>query len=405
VNTRAATICRTLLTPVAVLVATGGAGCNDPVRPGEGKLRERWFEHQSFGYPIPAPLVNGSTVYFATGTGSVVARDVETGAARWFSSVGRSQYSVSPEISGENFVLGKGVLVTPVQFHTSGLDTATGREIWRYHAPLDTIDDAAPRPGSLLHNRIAADDNTVFIPAWGATVSAVDIQSGQAKWIWRVEPTLANRSGASGVSVSGDTVFATVWHFLNQSGTRSEAWLVALDKQTGTELWRVVFPHQASGTMIACAPAMWGNLVVVTLVSGDVYAVNRDNRTIAWQVQPQIGADGVGSALISSPEIYDDVVYLNGSDAKMHAYRANDGTEIWASFVGQLGTDPAVSSKFIYASNGASLYILDRLTGAQYTAVGHPRKSVDYVFSSPPTVVNGRVFMTISDGAWSFDEP
>jgi outer membrane protein assembly factor BamB len=405
VNTQAIRMCHTLITPLAIFVATAGLGCNDPVRPGEGRLRERWFEHQTSGFPKAAPLVNGSTVYFASGTGSVIARDIETGAARWYASIGQSEYSVSAEISGENFILGKGVLVAAVQFHTSGLDTATGREIWRYHAPLDTIDDRAPRPGYVAEARIAADDNAVFIPAWGATVSAVDLRTGQAKWVWRVEPTLANRSGASGVAISGDTIFATVWHFLNQTGTHSEAWLVALNKQTGAELWRVLFPHQASGTMIACAPAVAGNLVIVTLVSGDIYAVNRNTQTIAWEIQPQIAANGVGSALISSPEVYDGIVYANGSDAKVHAYRVKDGTEIWASFTDQLYTDPAVSAKFVYASNGASLYILDRLTGAQYTAVGHPRKSVDYVFSSPPTVVNGKVFITISDGAWSFDEP
>jgi outer membrane protein assembly factor BamB len=98
-------------------------------------------------------------------------------------------------------------------------------------------------------------------------------------------------------------------------------------------------------------------------------------------------------------------VFANGSDQKMHAYRATDGTELWASYVGPLGSDPTVSSKFVYASNGASLYILDRLTGAQYSAPGHPRKSVNYTFSSGATVSNGRVFITISDGAWSFDEP
>jgi outer membrane protein assembly factor BamB len=253
--------------------------------------------------------------------------------------------------------------------------------------------------------RIAADDNTVFIPAWGATVSAVDIQTGQPKWIWRVEASLANRSGSFGVRISGDTVFATVWHFLNQSGTHSEAWLVALNRETGAEYWRFVFPRQASGTMINCAPAVWQNLVIVTLVSGDLFAVDRTTRSIVWHVLPQIAANGLGAALITSPVVYDDKIYANGSDQKLHAYRATDGTELWATNVGQLGSDPSVSNKFVYASSGVSLYVLDRLTGAQYSALGHPRKSVNYIFSSAPTASNGRVFVTVSDGAWSFDEP
>jgi outer membrane protein assembly factor BamB len=395
----------TLFTLLAIASTPLGSACDEPTRPGEGKVRERWFQTQTFGYPYPAPLVDGSAVYFASGAGSLIARDLETGVAKWTTSIGQSIYAASADIGGENFILRSGVLVTTVQFHTSALDIATGREIWRYHAPLDTIDKVAPRPGSVVVARIAADDNTVFVPAWGATVSAVDIKTGQPKWVWRVEPTLPNRSGSYGVRISGDTVFATVWHSLNQSGTQAEAWLIALDKQTGQQLWRVVLPRQASGTMINCAPAVWQNLVIVTLVSGDLFAVDRNTQSIAWHILPQIAANGLGTALITSAQVYEDNIFANGSDQKMHAYRATDGTELWASYVGQLGSDPTVSSKFVYASNGASLYILDRLTGAQYSALGHPRKSVNYTFSSGATVSNGRVFITISDGAWSFDEP
>jgi outer membrane protein assembly factor BamB len=390
---------------LALASMTLGAGCNEPIRPGEGRVMERWFQAQAFGYPYPAPLVDGSAVYFASGGGFVIARDLETGTAKWTTSIGQSPYAASPEIGGENFILRSGVLVTTVQFHTSALDIATGREIWRYHAPLDTIDKVAPRPGSVVVARIAADENTVFIPAWGATVSAVDIKTGQPKWVWRVEPTVPNRSGSYGVRISGDTVFATVWHSLNQSGTQAEAWLIALDKQTGQQLWRVVLPRQASGTMINCAPAVWQNLVIVTLVSGDLFAIDRNTQNIAWRVLPQVAANGVGAALITGAEVYDDFVYANGSDQKIHAYRATDGTEVWATDVGQLGSDLSVSSKFVYASNGASLHILDRVTGARYSGLEHPRKSVNYTFSSGATVSNGRVFITISDGAWSFDEP
>ena len=400
-------------TAVAALLAVAGvtlaSACDEPTRPGEGKVRERWFQAQTFGYPSPAPLVDGSIVYFASGGGSVIARDLETGASKWTTSIGQSIYALSPEIGGANFVLRNGVLVTAVAFHTSALDITTGREIWRYHAPLDTIpnffDNYAPRPGQVVESHIDADDNTVFIPAWGATVSAVDIKTGQPRWVWRVESTLPNRSGSYGVGISGDTVFATVWHFLNHSGTQSEAWLVALDKQTGRELWRVVFSPPASGTMIACAPAVWRNLVIVTLVSGHVFAVDRNTQSIVWHILPGIAANGLGTALITGAKVYEDVVYANGSDQAMHAYRASDGTELWASYVSQLGNDPSVSSKFVYAANGAEVYILDRMTGARYSVFGHPRKSVNYVFSSGPTVANGRVFITISDGAWSFDEP
>lgn len=395
----------TLLSLLAIASMTLGSACDEPTRPGEGKVNERWFQSQAFGFPHPAPLVDGSTVFFASGGGLVIARDLETGTAKWTMSIGQSIHSQSAEIGGHNFVLRNGILVTAVRYHVSGLDAATGSKLWEFTAPLDTIDDPFRRPGFLVNARIAADENTVFIPAWGATVSAVDINTGQPRWVWRVEPTFPNRSGASAVRISGDTVFATVWHFLNQSGTQAEAWLVAVDKATGQELWRVVLPRNGSGTTIDGAPAVWGNLVIVTHGGGDIFAVDRNTQSIAWHVVPQIGDDGLGTRLITGAQVYEDFVYANGSDQKVHAYRAHDGTELWKSYAGQLGTDVSVSNKFVYASNGATLYILDRLTGAQYSALGHPRNSVNYTFSSGPTAHNGRVFITSTDGAWSFDEP
>jgi len=383
-----------------------GAACGrDPVRPGEAHVRERWFIPQTKGFPNPRPVVSGATAFFASGSGYVIARDVETGDPKWSTQIGTSVYSVSSEIFGENFILRAGILVTAVQFHTSAIDASTGRELWRYEAPLDTVEDANPRPGYVQRARIDADDETVFIPAWGASVSAVDLQTGRARWVWRVEPTLGHRSGAMGVRLSGDTVFATVWHSLNQTGTQGEAWLLALDRLTGAEFWRVVLPKIGSGTTVNDAPALWHNLVYVTLTSGDLFAVDRGSQQVAWHIPTQLPLSNVGTALITGPEVYGDSVYANGSDMKLHAYRALDGVEVWSSDGSQFDRDLLVTSKFVYASDGATLYMFDRATGRRYAALGHPRKAYDYIFSSPATIDGNRLFITLSDGAWSFFEP
>lgn len=382
-----------------------GAACNDSTEPGQGRVNERWFKPQAEGFPRSRPLATGNAVYFADGGGSVISRDLSTGDVKWATNIGASAHTNSVKIGGENLILAAGVLVAAVQFHVSALDPANGREVWRYEPPLDTVNQPSPRPGFVEKTRMAADERTVFIAAWGASVSAVDLQTGQPRWIWRVESTLPNRSGSFGVQISGDTVFATVWHFLNTSGTQSEAWLVALDKQTGQEYWRVVFPRQSSGTMINCAPAVWQNLVIVTLVSGELFAVDRRTRSIAWTIPAKISASGLGTALVTGPEVYGDVVYANGSDQQLHAYRAVDGTQIWESAAGQLIDDLLVTDKFVYGPDGGTLWIVDRLTGTRYAAPGHPRKSVNYTYTSRAAAHNGQIFVTFSNGAWSFDEP
>lgn len=390
---------------VVAAVLAGFTCHKNPTEPGGGQISERWYQRQTDGRPHARPAASDSFVYFAAGNGSVVSRHISTGVLKWSTRAGTSEYASSSEIGGENLVLSAGIVVVPVAFHTSGLDARTGVEIWRYHAPLDTVNKVSHRPGYVEFARIASDESTVYIPAWGATVSAVDSKSGQAKWIWRVEATVPHRSGSFGVRLSGDTVFASVWHFLDPSGTKSEAWLVALDKRTGHEFWRVVLPRQLSGTMASSAPAVWRNLVFVTTI-GDLYAVDRTTRQIAWSIPTQIPPGGLPTAVITGPEVFADVVYVNGSDQKIHAYRALDGTRVWESAdVGQLYSDMLVTEKFVYAVNGPELVILDRNNGTRYAALRHPRKSTDYTFSSPVAAHKGQIFATLSDGAWSFDEP
>ncbi|MEO7648226.1 MAG: PQQ-binding-like beta-propeller repeat protein [Gemmatimonadaceae bacterium] len=384
-----------------------GTDCgNHPTEPGEGSVRERWFQSHAEGFPRPRPAATADAVYFATGNGFVVSRNPATGALKWSTQIGTSPHGASPNIGGQNFVLRSGVLVTAVQFHTSGLDATTGAELWRYHAPLDTMYKAAPRPGYVERARIDADESAVFIPAWGASVSAVDLKTGVAKWVWRPESTLQHRSGSSAVRLAGDTLFATIWHSLDSLGGKSEAWLLALDKHSGRELWRFVFPRELRGNSAWTAPAIWGNLIIVSLLSDDLYAVDRNTRRIVWHVPIHLPPSySLPVAVISAPEVYGDVVYSGGADEKLRAYRASDGTELWESDGGQFSEDLLLTEKYIYASHG-SLFIFDRKTGMRYAALSrHPRGNHDFVFSSAAAAHNGQIFITLSDGAWSFDEP
>lgn len=397
--------CGAIAAPLAALLLLGIACKRDPTGPGKGKVAERWFHAQPNGGAYARPAVSDSVAYFASGGGVVIARARSSGVVKWSTQVGVSPHAASPEIGGSDLLLRDGILVVPVAFHTSGVDVTTGTERWRYHAPLDTIDNASPRPGFLARARIAADENTVYIPAWGATVSAVDIKTGQARWVWRVDPTLPYRSGAAGLRLSGDTMFATVWHFIDRLGGKSEAWLLALDKRTGAELWRVVLPRQSSGTMIKAAPAVWRNLVYVNIGSGDLYAFDRNTRHLVWHIPTQLPAYGMGAALLTGPEVDGDVVYSAGSDMKIHAYDAGTGRMLWETEdIGQIHNDLLITDKYVYVSAQVEFFIRDRKTGARYTALRHPRRNIYYSFS-PPASYNGQLFVTLSDGAWSFDEP
>jgi len=390
-----------LLALFALGMALASSGCHETTSTSAG-VRERWYQRQrGFGYTRPA--ISGTHVFFGTGDGEVIAREQQTGTAVWATKI------ANESIGGANMVVRGAVLVVPVVHETVALDAITGQEKWRYSAPLDTIAGRGgiSEPGLVFRTHIDADDQTVYIPAWGASISAVDVGTGAVRWIWQSNATASDtaaggtfRSGSGGVRVSGDTVYATVWHSLDASGLAAESWLVALDRNTGRELWRTVMAPAGSSALVLGAPVVAGDLVIFQVTGGREYAINRLTTQLAWEYTPH-----TTNATDAETELYDGIVYHDGGDQYIYALHAVDGSVVWrAPFSSMTSDDMLVTSRRVIFSDGGTLYVLDRATGRQLVRVEQPRTS-DSFFASPPAYANGQVFVTVGDGAWSFDEP
>jgi len=390
---------------VFAVLAVSLWSCRDSTGPGSGGVHERWYQSQS-GYAWARPAVSGNVVYFGDGLGDVIARDVRTGNQIWITRAGQDL------VDGANILVRAGVVVAPLHTHTVGLDAVTGRGLWSFKAPDDTVGVPpgylAP-PGSVVASTIDADDQTVYIPAWGASVSAVDLHTGNVRWIWhpgRIEGDTATagvfRSGSMGLRVSGDTVFATMWHFVNGNGVYSEAWVIAIDRIAGKELWRVRLPFVGAGTMIWSAPVFYQNLVIVENGFARTYAIDRTTQKVVWEfVAP---AEHLFTTTAGA-EVYGDVVYVDGGDEQLHALRARDGSVIWnAPFPGEATTNLLVTERRIIFTNGMEFMALDRETGRMVARSTQPG-TYDGLFSSAATFSNGLVFITMAGAAWCIDEP
>jgi len=379
------------------------SSCSDSTS-GEHGVTEKWYKPQP-NYSNARPAVLGSVVFFGTGDGRIIARDVSTGVAKWDVKVGN--YA----IEGANLIATNGTVIAAMVNSTVALDAVSGARRWTYSAPNDTTDvgpGAFAGPGSVVQTRIDTDGTTVFIPAWGASVSAVDVRTGVVRWVWQpgtiAGDTAASgvfRSGAMGVRVSGDTVFATLWHWMTRLGVPSEAWVVAINKQSGAELWRVRLPYQAGGVLIQTAPVVYQNLIIVHTLNARTYAIDRETQTVRWEFTPP----GFMNSTSSGPELSEDRVYVDGGNGSIYALHAADGTQIWSYAFGfSTITDMLVTSRRLLFNQGDVLYILDRRTGLRVAATRQPHTS-DPLFASPAAASQGLIFVSVADAAWCFEEP
>lgn len=250
--------------------------------------------------------------------------------------------------------------------------------------------------------RIDGDQSTVYVPAWGASISALDIRTGALRWTWGTGDTSGFRSGSEGVRVRGDTLYASAWHFVDRLGTLSEAWLVALDRSTGRELWRKVFPPYTSGVVVEGSPAVHGDLVIFASERGHEYAVNRFTTELVWQFNPR-----PDWSTLAQTELFDGVAHHDGGDEHIYALDATTGRQLWKGQYNGNARDLLVTERRVYVPGGGrTLTVLDRRTGAFVARLSDPTGDIlNGIFASPGAYAAGRVFFGVLNGAACFREP
>jgi outer membrane protein assembly factor BamB len=348
-----------------VLAALGGlaamsACTRDPTEPLSGVLRIAW-RASSPGDGVgrlARPATIGDVVVAGGVEGSVVAYELSSGRERW-----RRPGLLGQPATGGNILIRQGLALIPLARGIAAVEVATGTLRWSATSPVDSL--LGRQPGVAELAEIDATESTVFHPAWGASVQAIDVASGQVRWTWRPgrAPTDTEstpfRSGAQGTRVSGDTVYVTGWHYENRTGIRTELWLVALQASTGQELARFRVPPFTGGVPIFSAPRIAGRLVLFTAVGGPVWAIDRFTMQQVWSFRPP-----VEFATFNPMETRDDLVFVGGGNSNCYALRISDGSVVWQRSVETNVERPMlVTSRFILVPSQRIMFALDLSTG------------------------------------------
>ncbi len=277
-----------------------------------------------------APAYADGLVYGLSHIGTVYAVDAGTGELRWTRPLGNSlnRRTLASPVVGDGLVhvvLTGGIVVA--------LDAETGAETWKTgdirNADLPYF---FPTPARFENMLVFGAGSSLE----GSVILGIDACSGEELWrsnefSGRVRSAVTIGAGKAFVGSLHDTFHA-------------------IDLATGALVWEV---PNAGGTSSA---AIAGSMVYVPSDNrGTIMAINVETGEQQWCFQTGRAVMDLthylrgGSAVLSSPAISGDLLYVGANDGMFHALDCDSGHSRWDFDFGvPVASSPAVSGNAVY---------------------------------------------------------
>ena len=337
------------------------------------------------------PAVNKTTAYFMSKRHEVLAIDIRTGRVIWRAATGEP----GDQTMGSDVVLSNGVLLVG-DYNVVAFDARSGRIRWRF------VPEGGYGPGIFLGPSVK--DGLSFAGSPAATVYAIEVESGRARWSTRIDSgakvTVHQPHICRELVIAGYTRFA-------ESPTGG---IVALDPSKGTLRWRTEFPHRnAHSSSYAGGPVCFGDTAAVAGGDGTIHGLNVETGSIKWTLPRASGAAEDNDA-DDAPD-YRPLVHANGRliagslTGRVVAYDVKSATTLWTSSSSEggsvalrLGVDR--DTVYVPHMNGL-LTALDASDGRERW-----RTKSDTGFSWPPAFSKDRILLASSaSGFQAFGRP
>ena len=312
----------------------------------------KWQAKVSSTWLMP-PLLAEDILYTGSGEGVLYALNAETGEQIW-SVDGFGQLESTGAVGGDLIVsAGYSQLV-------KAMDRSTGEERWSYQADYPV--QGAPL---IVGERVyIATDRQVY---------ALELESGQLIW----KDSTGTEDAYMGAPAYEDGVIYTTGGKI----------LLALDAETGKELWRAGKANPFLGLAVV------NQMIYVGNWDERLYAFDRSTGEERWSFAAQ-----AGGLFWSSPAATSETVYAGNIDGYIYALDAQTGELKWSFQTGGDAVSEAlVSDGIVYVSDSSHetrrgprhLYAIDAATGKQIWVF-----ESESTFLPAPELGNGTIYVT-----------
>jgi outer membrane protein assembly factor BamB len=284
------------------------------------------------------------------------------------------------------------------QYKVLAIDRATGKTVWERVAREEEPHEAAHQDNGTWASSSAITDGThIFAYFESRGLYAYDMNG---KLVWQADfgdKKMRNQFGEGSTPVLSGNTLVVVWDHLDQP-----SYVIALDKNTGKELWRVDHPEMDT----------WATPLVVTHEGRQQVIVNAMNRVRSYDLATgKVVWEGPGTTMnvIPSPVFGNGMVFImsgfRGNNLKaIKLAEAKGDISTTGAIAWQLDRDtPYVPSPLLYdnilyflKTNNGLLSAYDAVSGKPHYQVQRLPKAQE-VFASP-VGADGRVYVTGRDG-------
>ena len=275
------------------------------------------------------------------------------------------------------------------------LDRRTGKVLWERVARVATPHEGYHHQyGSFASNTPVTDGKYVYAFFGSRGIYCYDL-NGKLIWEKAFQPMRMRLGFGEGVAtvLDGNSLFLK---FDQEQGSH----LLALDKQTGKELWRVAREEGGS----------WSPPLIITHNGKKQMIVSASNKVRSYD--PATGkliweCAGLGSNVIPAPVIHSGVVYVMSGHREPNLLAIQLGREgdltgtdaiLWTNNRGNAYTGSPVlhDGKLYFVTDSGLITCLDARTGKPYYQ--QQRLPRSYNFKSSPVGANGKLYLATEEG-------
>ncbi len=275
------------------------------------------------------------------------------------------------------------------------LDRQTGKVLWERVARVATPHEGYHHQyGSFASNTPVTDGKNVYAFFGSRGIYCYDL-NGKLVWEKAFQPMRMKLGFGEGVAavLDGNSLYLK---FDQEQGSH----LLALDKQTGKEIWRVSRDEGSSWSPPLIVTHN-GRKQMVVSASSKVRSYDPATGKLIWECA------GLGSNVIPAPVFGADVVYVMSGHREPNLLAIRLGQEgdltgtdavLWTNNRGNSYTGSPVlhDGKLYFVSDSGMLSCLDARTGkAHYQQQRLPRS---YNFKASPVGANGKLYLATEEG-------